>query len=28
VRVTVNPANPQLFEIHPEYPRGNSANYK
>jgi hypothetical protein len=28
VRVTVNPSNPQLFEIHPEYPRANSANYK
>jgi hypothetical protein len=27
VRVTVNPANPQLFEIHPEFPRANSANY-
>lgn len=28
VRVTVNPQNPQLFEIHPEYPRANSANYR
>jgi hypothetical protein len=28
VRVTVNPSNPHLFEIHPEYPRANSANYK
>ncbi|HZN86513.1 MAG TPA: hypothetical protein VFB53_06980 [Burkholderiales bacterium] len=28
VRVTANPSNPHLFEIHPEYVRGNSANYK
>jgi hypothetical protein len=28
VRVAVNPANPQLFEIHPELLRSNSANYK
>ena len=28
VRVTVSRSNPHLFEIHPEYPRGNSANYK
>jgi hypothetical protein len=28
VRVTVNPSNPQLFEIHPEYTPGNSANYR
>ncbi len=28
VRVAVNPANPQLFEIHPEMPPGNSANHK
>lgn len=28
VRVAVNPANPQLFEIHPEMPRSNSANHK
>lgn len=28
VRVTVNPSNPQLFEINPEYTPGNSANYK
>ena len=28
VRVTVNRSNPHLFEIHPEYPRANSANYK
>ena len=28
VRVTVNPSNPHLFEIHPEVTPGNSANYK
>jgi hypothetical protein len=28
VRVTVNPSNPHLFEINPEYPRANSANYQ
>jgi len=28
VRVTVNPSNPHLFEIHPEFDRANSANYK
>ncbi len=28
VRVAVNPANPELFEIHPEMPRANSANHK
>lgn len=28
VRVTVNPQNPHLFEIHPEFDRANSANYK
>ncbi|HEX4928377.1 MAG TPA: hypothetical protein VFV74_10275 [Burkholderiales bacterium] len=28
VRVTVNPANRELFEIHPEFPRANSANHK
>lgn len=28
VRVTVNPSNPQLFEIHPEVVAANSANYK
>ena len=27
VRVAVNPANPQLFEIHPETLRSNSPNY-
>ena len=27
VRVAVNPANPQLFEIHPEMPKANSANH-
>lgn len=28
VRVTVNPSDPHLFEIHPQYTAGNSANYK
>ncbi|MEO8022905.1 hypothetical protein [Polaromonas sp.] len=28
VRVAVNPTNPQLFEIHPEMPRANSANHQ
>jgi len=28
VRVTVDPTNPHLFEIHPEVTPGNSANYK
>jgi hypothetical protein len=27
VRVAVNPANPQLFEIHPETLRSNSPNH-
>lgn len=28
VRVVVNPESRELFEIHPEYARGNSANYR